>query len=105
MADDAGTVRAQQEDHWTLDKRIPLALIATMMLQFATVVWFVRGLDSRLEQLEAFKVRTETIDKNRDQQIQTVELKLARIEERQNSMIDLIKELKVSIDKLIDRRG
>lgn len=92
-------------DHWMLDKRIPLAVIGTMLFQFGVGVWYVRGLDHRLEELERFKSKVEAGDKTRDQQIQVVELKLARIEERQTSMFELIRELKISVDKLADRRN
>jgi len=34
------------ETHWSLDKRIPLALVATLLIQTGAAVWFFSGLAS-----------------------------------------------------------
>ena len=38
--------------HWTLDKRIPIALVATIFMQSAYAVWWASGVSERLAQIE-----------------------------------------------------
>lgn len=43
----------QMDDRqWHLDKRVPLALIITMMAQFATGIWWISSLGVRVDVLE-----------------------------------------------------
>lgn len=41
---------APPESHWSLDKRVPVALILTMGLQLGGIVWWARGVTSVQEQ-------------------------------------------------------
>lgn len=47
---------AQPEDPasgtWHLDKRVPLALIITILLQTGTIIWWAAGISARLDQVE-----------------------------------------------------
>lgn len=38
--------------HWTVDKRIPLALIFALGTQTAAAIWWAAGMASRVEQAE-----------------------------------------------------
>ena len=40
------------DQHWTLDKKVPIALIIVLFFQFASGVWFMSKLDSRVSSLE-----------------------------------------------------
>lgn len=40
-------------DHWQFDKRIPIALIITLVLQFGGAVWFAASISGRVTTLEA----------------------------------------------------
>lgn len=42
------------QSRWHLDKRVPIALILTIMMQTIGVVWYVSKLDSRVMALESF---------------------------------------------------
>lgn len=75
-------------EHWHLDKRVPLALIATLFLQTAGIVWWASGINTRVESLEA-SMRITGADRDR----------LARVEEK----LEGTKELLVSIDKRLER--
>jgi hypothetical protein len=39
-------------EHWTLDKRIPIALMGFMLVQFGTAVWFFSDLNGRMSGAE-----------------------------------------------------
>lgn len=40
-------------DHWTLDKRVPLAIIFALIVQSTGIVWWGASLNERVAQLEA----------------------------------------------------
>lgn len=39
------------QEHWSVDKRVPLALIFTVAVQTGVFIWWMAGLDQRVEQL------------------------------------------------------
>lgn len=75
-------------DHWHLDKRVPLALIFTIFLQTATVVWWASDINGRLNSLERSQ---QLVDGDRE--------RLVRVEEKLRSTNDLL----LSIDKRLER--
>ena len=44
------------EKQWHLDKKIPIAIIVTIILQTSAVIWFAAGLFYRVEAVEKFQV-------------------------------------------------
>lgn len=78
-----------ETDDWHLDKKVPIAIILTLIIQTAGLVWFVAKLDSRVTLVEG---RTEAFwrerDSNRDrllvleQQSRTILDAVRRIEQR-----------------------
>ena len=38
--------------HWVLDKKVPIALILTLVVQTMTIVWWAATANARLDQLE-----------------------------------------------------
>ena len=78
--------------HWTVDKRIPLALLVTIALQTGGIVWWAAGLSSRVASLEEnrittadFSARLVRLETNYEfvrQTLLTIDAKLDRIIER-----------------------
>lgn len=78
-------------DHWSLDKRVPLALIVTIVIQTVSVIWFAASLwqqvqsqDARIAAIEAIKtesrlVRVEEALANVKPQLDRIETKLDRL--------------------------
>lgn len=79
------------ETHWTVDKRVPLALILTIIVQTVGVVWFAAALwqqvqaqGARIEAIESYKidsrlVRLEEAISNVRPQLDRIETKLDRL--------------------------
>jgi len=42
----------EQDRNWHLDKRVPIALIVTISLQTAAVIWWASSLSARVDHLE-----------------------------------------------------
>lgn len=81
-------------EHWHLDKRVPLALILTIFIQTATVVWWASGVNARVAQLEDKAMRAESAATDiaaLKVQIQALDARTARIEDK--------------VDRLIERAG
>jgi hypothetical protein len=70
------------QQHWSVDKRVPIALIltfvGTMIIQSGAVVWWASSISSRVNTLET---RVETMSDQRDRIIK-VETILERIERK-----------------------
>jgi hypothetical protein len=73
------------ESHWTLDRRVPLALILALILQTGGLVWWASSLSERVNTLER---RAEATAPQGDR-LTRVEVKLEGVQ----SGIDEIKRL------------
>jgi hypothetical protein len=82
---------APDTSHWSLDKRVPLALILTIIVQTVSVIWFAAALwqqvqsqGARLDAIEAMKtdarlIRLEEGMANMKPQLDRIETKLDRL--------------------------
>jgi len=41
-----------ESQHWSLDKRIPVTLLLTILINIGTVIWFAAKTDARISYLE-----------------------------------------------------
>lgn len=81
--------RRESDNHWHLDKRVPVAMIATMLLWIFSAAWWGSNLETRIVTLE------ELATKN-----QTVEARLSRIEESQQWLKEIIKRIDSRLEKM-----
>ena len=88
------------DGQWHLDKKVPIALIITIVLQIAGGVWMASKLDSRVANLERIDaVHERSIDRltlERD----GIRDRLTRLEESQKTSLELLKGLDVKLDRL-----
>ena len=47
------------DPHWSIDRRIPLALIVTLLVQFSGFIWWFSSVESRLTMKEQRLARVE----------------------------------------------
>lgn len=85
--------RGADGNGWHLDRRVPIALILTLILQAGTAVWWA----SAKQQQDDFRDhRVEGVEqgmgKLHEGQAQIAE-RLARIEERQSSLLDMTRRI------------
>jgi hypothetical protein len=70
---------------WHLDKRVPIALIVTIALQFAGIVWWGAQISARVDTLErAIVVQNEDHDRlvRVESTVSSIDQRLERIENR-----------------------
>ena len=81
------------ELHWTIDRRIPLALITTLLIQFGGFIWWFSSVESRLTVKEQRLARVEQRLDDDQRTISTIVERLARIEERSNVQLELLRRI------------
>lgn len=98
------------EEHWTLDKRIPIALIMTVFAQFGAAVWMVSSIsadvselqrsDTRMnEQIREQRTRIENVDAARNQ----TDMRLIRVEEQTRQIYEAVRRIDSNLEQ--QRRG
>ena len=85
--------------HWSIDRRIPLALIVTLLMQFGGFIWWFSSVESRLTMKEQRLTRVEQRLDDDQRSIATIGERLARIEERSNAQIDLLKRIEARLSE------
>jgi hypothetical protein len=98
-------------DHWTLDKKIPIALVVLIVGQIGAGIWFARGMDSRITQLEVNDAR---ILLERDARRKLVDDKLeasardrerlARIEVQTDFLVRGIQRIEQKLDNVREQK-
>ena len=78
--------------HWTLDKRIPLALVLTVGLQTAGMVWWAATLSSRVTNLETALAGSSGQDG-----------RIIRVETKLEAVANDLGRIEQKVDRLIDR--
>lgn len=78
--------------HWTVDRRVPLALIFTLLLQLGYTIWWAAQQDSK--------------DKNQDARLaqleaQRVAERLAILEYQQTEMKSVLLRINVNVTRLL----
>lgn len=81
----------QQTEPWHLDKRIPIAVIFTMLMQTAGIVWWASSITERVVRLEHESVRSLTDDG-----------RLIRLETQMSNVADALLEAKATLRRIED---
>lgn len=79
--------------HWSLDKRVPLALIITLSLQTGGAVWWAANLSSRVTSLEDKIAATASYD-----------ARLVKLETNAENIKQALENISAKLDRLIERR-
>lgn len=82
------------ETHFTIDKRVPVAVILTMSINIAALIWFASSLNSRVQSLENraenFSVQTDRLGTD----VRAQSERLVRVETKVDTIQTNIAELK-----------
>jgi hypothetical protein len=102
--------RAEPIEHWTLDKRVPLALIAVLLAQFAGAVWMIADLKSDVGELQRADIRfIETVRENRvridtvDRERNSADMRLIRVEEQSKQIYEAVRDLATAVRRSLER--
>lgn len=88
---------------WHLDKRVPLAIIMTIFIQTAGIVWWAANLENRVVTLE--KANTEIATDLASRAIVTgrQDQSIVRLETQFLNVADALQDMNAKLDRLIER--
>ena len=92
----------EPKEHWHLDKRVPISLIATMLAQTVAIVWWASSIDNRVTQLENVTLDQRSKDAASSSQLQQLNNNMTRLDTSFSYMIDSQQEMKDDIRTLLD---
>ncbi len=94
MIDDANA------NHWHLDKRVPIALIVTIMLQCGAGIWWGATMAARLDNQERRIESLENRGQKMSESFSNMNNQMSRLDERMTAMLESTHR----IERLIEDR-
>ena len=86
-------------EHWTVDKRIPIAVIAAFVGQLVLFGWQAAKMDSRIEMLERLQTMHSTRENDAVRENRMILDKLIRLEEKWTSVDNVIQRLEDRLER------
>lgn len=93
-----------------MDRKVPIAIIGAIIIQTLSIGWFVSKLDSRIGTLEETDKRHEArLEQDRlalengTNNLNSINLRLTRVEEQVTTTKEVVKEINAKIDRLLGR--
>jgi len=87
-------MREWYERHWMVDRRVPIAVIVTLLIQMGGALVWATQLDARVGDMERQTITSASLNE-----------KFARLEERLDDMKQNLAAMKRQLDHLTDRLG
>jgi len=87
-------------NHWTLDKKVPVAIILVLVTQFIGGLWFMAKLDSKVEDQAARIARTEAQISTIDREARDFGNRIARIEEKTSAMLQILQRVDTTLERV-----
>ena len=87
-------------ESWHLDKRVPVALIITIMMQTVAAVWWAASLSARVDALERDWARFSAVV-NR---LRVQEDRAARVDVRLEALYGRLERIERKLDALLERK-
>lgn len=88
---------SEPREPWHLDKRVPIALIAAIIVQTVTIVWWAASIDARVighdRRIERIETTIERARENDSALIQRV----TRMEERLDAMLAILRDVQTQL--------
>lgn len=88
----------QSDDKWTLDKKIPIALIGALLFQAALLIVFITTLNNDVDGLKVNYDKLERRVANQEEFRLTSDRQLVRLEEQLKTSNDLLQKIWVRVE-------
>ena len=89
---------------WHLDRRVPLALILTILLQTGAAVWFAASLQARVDVLERDIEREHILNGNQETAIRSIENGAARLDAKLDGIVSLLERMDRRLERMEEAR-
>ncbi|MEP2781963.1 MAG: hypothetical protein ABJO67_16275 [Pseudoruegeria sp.] len=90
------------KEHWQFDKRVPLALITTILLQSVGAVWFAAKLDGRVEVLERDVLSSIAKNEQQERSIHQIETGAARLAAKLDGILVAIERVDRRLERIVE---
>lgn len=90
MADQA---RRFTDNQWHLDKRVPVALIVTLLAQGCIAIWWAAGQDAAVANLNGRVAALENRNDKIADQMRAIENRLARVEANGDAQLQALERI------------
>jgi hypothetical protein len=90
------------KEPWHLDKRVPLALIVTILGQTALAGWFAASLASRIDTLERDVERQRVVDMQQTEAINRAERHDVLQSQKLESILDIVERMDRRLERAIE---
>ena len=91
--------REASHEHWTLDKKVPVLIIATIVAQSIALGWWASSLDSRVSQLEGYVAEAKASNTRTANEERGRSDRLIRVE----TLMESIQQSVVNIERKVDQ--
>lgn len=98
-------------ESWHMDKKVPIAIIVTIIIQTLSLGWWASKLDSRVANLEENDKRhDDRLKEDRaaieagSNNLNAINMRLVRVEEQTSTTRDLVKEINGKLDTFLRRQ-
>lgn len=95
-----GMARGDDDNAWHLDKRVPVAIIITLITQLIGVAVLASKLDSRVEALEKSDARHERRIEGLTTERDGSRERLTRLESQSAQALELLRALDAKVDRM-----
>lgn len=106
----AAALKYDANEHWSLDKRVPIALILALLAQFAAAIWAVADIKADVGELQRADIRIiESVREQRtridavDRERNNAEMRLIRVEEQTKQIYDAIRDLSTTVRRSLEK--
>lgn len=88
-----------RRENWHLDKRVPITLVVTIVLQTFAVGWFISSINSRVESIESKTLRLETVFDLRRTIVDRNTVKVAVIQESLSNIEESLRRIEKGLQE------
>lgn len=82
-----------EPEHWTFDRKIPVAVVITLVSQFLGFAWYASRLESRVATLEEKVVLADQKAQALDKDARGVIERVIRMEEQTRAIYEIVRRL------------
>lgn len=89
----------EQEAHWRIDKKVPLALLAGLVLQAGAGVWFAAALQGQVTNHDRRIGSLEASDTRMHEDARRISEALARLDERLQAQTAILRRMEEALGR------
>lgn len=90
-----------EPEGWHLDKKVPITIVAAIVIQLLGGLWFLARLDGKIEEQAARLAKTEAQISTIDRENRDFGNRIVRIEEKSSATLSLLQSIEARLERVI----